>query len=258
MAERILVVDDDKEFRQEFRSCFEEYGVVDAANGVEALQILKKPNEIDLVLLDVMMPGKSGLDILKEIKQTDPQLSIIMLTGYSSKDVAVEALKGHADDYIEKPLDVEKTKETIERILMSKRGEDVPETSDIKGKIERIKRFVEINCYKKVSLSDAAKAVYLSPKYVSRIFKKYTKTDFSEFKLKIKIEKAKELLTKAGYNVNLTSDKLGYENPESLIREFKKLVGYTPAEYKKRHLSVKTKIKKQSKPRVKPKRKKRK
>lgn len=237
MAERILVVDDDKEFRQEFRSCFEEYGVVDAASGDEALQILKKPNEIDLVLLDVMMPGRSGLDILKEIKQTDPQLSIIILTGYSSKDVAVEALKGHADDYIEKPLDIEKTKETIERILMSKKGDDAPETSDIKGKIERIKRFVEINCYKKVSLTDAARAVYLSPKYVSRIFKKYTKQDFSEFKLKMKIEKAKELLTKAGYNVNLTSDKLGYENPESLIREFKKLVGYTPAEYKKRYFS---------------------
>ena len=62
------------------------------------MQLLRKPNEIDLVLLDVMMPGLSGTEVLREMKKLSPNLAIIILTGYSSKDVAIEALKGHADD----------------------------------------------------------------------------------------------------------------------------------------------------------------
>ncbi len=102
MPYNVLLVDDDKMFREELREALEDYRVVEAANGKEALEILKKPNEIDIVMLDVMMPGLPGTEVLKEIKKISPSLSVVMLTGYSSKDVAIEALKGRADDYIEK------------------------------------------------------------------------------------------------------------------------------------------------------------
>jgi len=234
MPFNILLVDDDKDFRDEFRDYLEDYEVIEASNGEEALELLRKPNVIDVVILDVMMPGLRGTEVLKEMKRIDPDLGIIILTGYSSEDIAIEALKGHADDYMQKPVDIGKAKEIIERLLESKKGEADIDTLGIKGKIEKVKRFAERNYHKKVSLKDAAQSVYLSPKYLSRIFKQSTGKSFSDYKLKIKIEKAKELLIKTGYNINQVAEKLGYENVESFIRLFQRFARYTPTEYRKK------------------------
>jgi len=235
---RILLVDDDSIFRSEFRECFEEYGIAEASNGEEALKILKKPHEIDLVILDVRMSGMSGIEVLEKIKKMFPDMRIFILTGYSSKDVAVEALRGKADDYIEKPLDIDKTKELIESVFETnsiKQG--IP--GDIKTKIERVKDFLRRNCFKKVGLKDAANAVCLSPKYLSRIFKEYAKTGFNEYKLRLKIDAAKKFLEKSGYNVDQISDKLGYQNSESFIRQFKKLTKCTPTEFRRKYFKKK-------------------
>ena len=242
MPYNILLVDDDREFREEFRDYLEDYEIIEASNGEEALKLLKKPNVIDLVILDVMMPGLRGTEVLKEMKKIDPDLGIIILTGYSSEDVAIEALKGHADDYIQKPLDIDKTKEIIERLLETRRGEGDIDITDMKGKIERIKYFVQRNYHKRVTLEDAARLVYLSPKYLSRIFQQNTGMGFNKYKLEIKIKKAKELLKKTGYNIGQISDRLGYQNIESFVRIFKKFIGYTPTEYRDK-VKIKTKKK---------------
>ncbi|MGE5308634.1 MAG: response regulator [Deltaproteobacteria bacterium] len=234
MSDKILLVDDDKDFRTEMRYFLEDYEVTEASNGTEALNILKRPNEIDLVILDVVMPGLNGTDVLKEVRKIAPEVGIIILTGFSSKTVAIDALKGRADDYLEKPIDPERTKEIIETLLARKRGEPEITASDIEGKIERVKKFTERNGDKKVCLKDAAVAVCLSPKYLSRIFKQSTGTGFSEYKLQLKIKRAKELLETTGYNIDQISDKLGYQNAESFIRIFKKMIDLTPTEYRKR------------------------
>ncbi len=234
MPDKILIVDDDADFRQEFKDCIEDYEVMEASGGMEALRLLKRANEIGVVVLDVMMPGLSGTDVLGEIKKIEPNLGIIILTGHSSEGVAIEALKGHADDYIEKPIDIAKIKEIIEKLLAKRKGVSAIDTSDTKGKIQKVRQFIERNWYKKTTLKDAGEAVCLSPKYLSRIFKENTGEGFNEYRLKIKIEKAKELLSKSGYNVNQVSDKLGYENAESFIRQFKKLARCTPTEYRKK------------------------
>jgi Response regulator containing CheY-like receiver, AAA-type ATPase, and DNA-binding domains len=117
MPEKILVVDDDEDFRSEFKVSIEEYDVLEADSGQKALELLRKPNEIDLVILDVVMPGLTGTEVLKEIRRMSPGLGIIMLTGYGSKDTAVEALRCSADDYVEKPVDIDRIKEIIEKVL---------------------------------------------------------------------------------------------------------------------------------------------
>jgi two-component system, response regulator YesN len=227
MPYTLLLVDDDRDFRQEFRDHFDEYVVLEAASGEAALQLLRKPNEVDLVLLDVRLPGQRGTQVLQTIRRMDPNLGIIILTGYSSKDVAVEALQGHADDYLEKPLRLDRVKATIERVLAS-HGTDPPlETSDPAAKVEKAKRFAERNWNLKISLHDAAEAVHLSPKYLSRLFKQMAGTGFSAYRLRIKLRKARELMEK-GQNVSQVALSLGYENSESFIRIFKKYEGTTP------------------------------
>ena len=72
MAEKILIVDDDAEFRQELRDSLDDYEVIEAPSGDECLKILKRANEIAVVVLDVQMPGLSGTEVLEEIKKYDP------------------------------------------------------------------------------------------------------------------------------------------------------------------------------------------
>lgn len=233
MPEKILLVDDDRDFRNEFKDCFDEYEVVEAASGEEALKILKHPNEIDLVILDVRLPGLDGTEVLREIKRDNPGLGIIILTGFGSKDVAVDALRAHADDYLEKPFDIDAAKRIIENILKSKKGSADFGSGGMKAKLEHAKRFIQRNVHKRVSLSDVAAVVFLSPKYLSRVFKEKTGVRFNEYRLSIKIDEAIKLLTKTDYNISQIAQKLGYGNMESFIRQFRKRTGYTPSVYRK-------------------------
>ena len=120
MPNKILLVDDEADFREEFKDYFRSYDIVEAGTGEAAIAILKRPNEIDLVVLDVRMPGIQGTEALVEMKKMTPGLPIIILTGNSSEDVAIEAIKGHADDYLQKPVDLPTIKESIERLLEAK------------------------------------------------------------------------------------------------------------------------------------------
>jgi len=240
MVDKILIVDDDDDLRSELVSLLEGYEVVEAGSGESALNILKKANEISLVILDVMMPGLNGLDVLAQIKKDNPRIKVIILTGHSSKDTAIEALKSRADDYIEKPIFIDRIKEAVEKFIDAPVSDAGSMPLDLKGKIEKIKRFVERNCYKKTTLQEAAKSIYVSAKYLSRIFKEQAGIGFNEYKLKIKMAVAKELLGKTTFNVNQVSEKLGYENTESFIRQFKKLVKLTPTEFRKKALKKRT------------------
>lgn len=230
MAHKIMIVDDDSEFREEFREFLKEYDVVEAADGDEAIAILRKPNDIGLVILDVNMPRIKGTEALRTMKEIAPEVRVVILTAHSSEDVVIEALRGHADEYLQKPIDVFETKSVIERLMSTEPGAD----GDCHDKVEKAKEFVERNCFRKTSLADAARAVFLSPKYLSRIFKETTGTGFGEYRLHVQMARAKKLLGSKSYNVNEVAYKLGYKNPESFIRQFKKMSGITPTEFRRR------------------------
>src|SRR5580698_254096 len=242
MAYQILVVDDDADFREELRDCLEEYTVIEAANGIDALVILKKPNAIDLVILDAVMPQKSGTEVLREIKKIKPNLAIIMLTGQSSKDIAIDALKGRADDYIEKPVNVGKFLETVRSILAAKALKGITSVRGVRAKIEQAKQFIERNFDKKVTLEDVAGQACLSPKYFSRIFKEITGQGFNEYRLSIKTSQACALLKNSDFTVTEIANRLGYQNLESFIRMFEKTMNLSPSQY--RHKNQKKSLKK--------------
>lgn len=230
----ILLVDDSRDFREEFRDCLDEYHVVEAASGQEALEILRKPNEIDLVLLDVVMPGMRGTDVLRAMKKMQPDLVVVMLTGYGTKGTAIEALKGRADDFVEKSGDPEKTKELIARLLRDKPSRGEAAIGGTGAKIKRVKYFLERNYDKNVSLQDGAALAHLSPKYLSRVFKQSAGIGFNEYKAKVKAEKAASLLVGTDYNIDEISARLGYANPESFARLFKNVTGLAPSAYRAR------------------------
>jgi DNA-binding response OmpR family regulator len=118
MGYKILYADDDPSIRGAVRSEIVEagYELDEAGDGAEAIQKLEKGN-YDLLLLDINMPGTSGLDVLRFIKDRKLPCRIIMLTGRLGFSVATESLKLGADEYITKPFSVEFLLLTIKRVL---------------------------------------------------------------------------------------------------------------------------------------------
>ena len=100
----ILVIDDEAEIREglELLLSSEGYSVTSAETG-EAGRARLEQEPFDLLLLDVSLPGRSGLDLLRDIRQRDPHLPVVLITAYGSIDMARQAFKSGAQDYITKP-----------------------------------------------------------------------------------------------------------------------------------------------------------
>lgn len=115
---RILVVDDEESLREMLQEFLEEEGMLVelAQNGREALEKLHSLS-LDLVLLDLRMPGMNGIEILQEIKKEEPELPVVVITAYGSIDNAVETLKMGAFDFITKPFKLEELQNAISRAL---------------------------------------------------------------------------------------------------------------------------------------------
>jgi DNA-binding NtrC family response regulator len=104
--ETILVVDDEAGPRESLRMILKPlYDVHTASNGQEALQLIQS-KDIDVVTLDLNMPGLSGIDVLKEIRNLRPKTEVIVITGYGTLNNAQEAIRFGAGDFISKPFNV--------------------------------------------------------------------------------------------------------------------------------------------------------
>ena len=102
----ILVVDDEVGPRESLRMILKPRDEVHtASDGQEALRLIKN-KDIDLVTLDLSMPGLSGIDVLKEIKKLRPSTQVVVITGYGTLKDAQEALRLGAGDFISKPFNV--------------------------------------------------------------------------------------------------------------------------------------------------------
>ena len=121
---RILVVDDEADIREslEYLLTREGYLVETAHNGAEGLRKTESGG-YDLVLLDLMMPDRSGMDVLRDIRQRDRETPVFVITAYGSVPVAVEALKEGASDFFEKPWKNEKLLIEIDRLILKRRLE---------------------------------------------------------------------------------------------------------------------------------------
>src|ERR1051325_528014 len=122
---RVLVIDDEPAIRESLHDLLTVEGgyTVDLAeNGTEGVQKFSRRG-YDLVLLDLMMPDKSGMEVLDEVRKRDRETPIFMITAYGSVEAAVEALKRGANDYFSKPWDNEKLIIEIERMIAGRRLE---------------------------------------------------------------------------------------------------------------------------------------
>ena len=126
----ILVVDDEMGPRESLKMILNpHYTVHVAERGGQAIELLSK-FPVDLVTLDLKMPGFSGINVLEKVKQYDPDIEAIIITGYGSLDTAIEGLRLGAFDYISKPFDVNHILALVKRGL---------ERRNAKSKLRQVK-----------------------------------------------------------------------------------------------------------------------
>jgi two-component system, sensor histidine kinase and response regulator len=117
----LLVVDDEEGPRQSIRIVFkDDYSILMADNGKAALQLAREHN-IDAAVLDIRMPGMSGIEVLNGLKEIDPATEVVMLTAYETLETARQALRLGACDYLNKPFDIASLREAV-RTAMERRS----------------------------------------------------------------------------------------------------------------------------------------
>ena len=134
---RVLVVDDEENIRKSLKMIleYEGFGFLEAGDGESGLQALEETPGIDIVLLDIKMPGRDGLDILREIKAKPYSPEVIMISGQGTIHTAVEATKLGAFEFLEKPLHRERVLLSIRNAL--NQNKLVRENVDLRRKAEK-------------------------------------------------------------------------------------------------------------------------
>ena len=106
---KILIVDDDTSVMTFLNNWLEAKGyrqILSAKTGEEALKIIRKEKDINLVLLDIRLPGIDGIEVLRRIKKINKDIGVIMITAFADEQAAKAAVKEGAYDYIMKPFDL--------------------------------------------------------------------------------------------------------------------------------------------------------
>ncbi len=121
---KVLVVDDEQVHRYMLCSMLEEWGwqCEEADDGVTAVEAVQQ-GPFDAILMDIRMTTMDGMEALKRIHAVNPAIPVVIMTAYSSVDSAIEAIKQGAHDYLTKPLDFDRLRETLE-IAMGHRHQD--------------------------------------------------------------------------------------------------------------------------------------
>lgn len=139
MPIKVLLVDDEKDFVETLAQRLEmrDFDIKTALDGDEALGLIRE-SEFDVVVLDVLMPGKDGIQTLREIKELKPLVNVIMLTGHATVDTAIEGMKLGAYDYLMKPTE---TESLVEKIMSAHKikaeHEERIRQAEIKGLLKR-------------------------------------------------------------------------------------------------------------------------
>ncbi len=116
-TETVLVIDDELGPRESVRFLLKnEYRVLCADSVDEGVRLLKEQRP-DLVIMDIRMPGKTGIEGLREIRAIDADVSVVMLTGYGALETAQDALRLGATDYLNKPFDTQEMRAAVRRYV---------------------------------------------------------------------------------------------------------------------------------------------
>lgn len=166
---KIIIIDDDESTRETLSSYLSElnYETYSAEGGLKGIEMVKKVDP-DLVISDINMPDMNGLEVLKSIKAFDEFIQVIIITAFDDMESTIAAMQKGAYDYLEKPIDINRLKISIQRSLenraLSKRLESITPTGNIEYELNNTlvgKSSVMREIYKKIGQASATRVTVL-------------------------------------------------------------------------------------------------
>ncbi len=215
----ILVIDDDAEIYKCIRELLErDYKVFTALSGKDGLNVLQK-EKISLAILDYMLPDIDGLEVLKEIRKSY-KIPVIMITAHGNKEVVLKSWRYQADYYFDKPFKLRDLKEKVQELLKSPQAAfpfDLLRLnpSELSPDIRRSLEFIGSNfssskrIFRKMTLQEVSAITTVTPKHLSRLFKKECNYSMNQIITFLKIEKAKKLLNNKDKEIKEIAYELG-------------------------------------------------
>ena len=237
---KILIIDDEPKIRNGLSNLLtrrEGWEVAGAyENAADALKYLAV-NQVDVMITDIKMPEISGLELIARIRERDKKTAIIIFSGYSNFQFAQRAIELGVSRYLTKPTNPRELICVLEETEKKLGGKQEKEKDS--GKIpnlfvQKAADYIKLNYSEKISIKEIADQLYLSPNYLSELFKKHTGKTISEYLTDYRLEKACQLLDHAEYRVGDVSGMVGIHDGRYFSNMFKKKYGMTPTEYRNR------------------------
>ena len=244
----ILIVDDHPEIRYHIRQILEDdYHIVEAAHGIEALELLKH-NEISLIISDLMMPWMDGFELIEALKANDDfnKIPVLVVSARISEQDQEKVLYQGINDYLQKPFQKKELKLRINNLLNSKKnysGSELNETfsklfdkssldaveKDILSKLDQVimDRIDDEN----LSVFDLANAMAASERQVYRLVKKLTGMTPFEYVAEIRMKYADYLIRKNKVkNATEAAKSIGLKNVTAFSKQYEKKFGMKPTD----------------------------
>lgn len=257
---KLLLVEDEEKIRNGIKSVinWNDLGVslyCEASNGYEALNLIY--NEApDIVLTDIKMPVMDGLQLIEKLGKELPKIKSVIMSGYDDFDYIQKAIKLGVSDYILKPSGAHEIQNVIEKVKkqifeerereiqlqnlmekcicfgIGKNHEAIYSEKSISIVLRNAIKFIEDNYYKDLNRKNVAQEVYITPSYLSILFKKEMGISFVDYLHKIRIQRACELLHDIRYKIYDVAVAVGYNDEKYFFQVFKKYKGMTPMQYR--------------------------
>lgn len=250
---KLLIVDDETEILEGLRTVidWENNGITlcgEACNGIEALEMIHQLSP-DIVIMDIRMPLLDGLELLSKVSQDNLPVKCIILSGYDDFYYAQKAIDLKAANYLLKPcrpkdileavlkataeLDEEKQHEALFQKLKQQYQNSLPTLREKTNKlVESAIEYIHSNYSSDITLDYIAKKIYITPGYLSQLFKQETGVNFLDFLNQHRIQKAKEYLTNTFLKNYEIAEKVGFKNEKYFSQVFKRYTGLTPTQYR--------------------------
>lgn len=247
----ILVIDDNPEILSYLKDILSDiYTVIQAHDGESGFQ--KASSEIpDLIISDVMMPGKDGITLCKELKSqiTTSHIPIILLTARTSTVFEIEGLKTGADDYVTKPFNAKVIKARIQSLLENReklrshllnKVRFEPTTSKLENEddienafIHKAILLVENNLHNtEFGIENMVDELFMSQSTLYRKIKSLTGLSLTAFIRSIRLKKSAQLILSSDLNLNQIAFEVGFNDYKYFKTSFKKQFNCLPSKYK--------------------------
>lgn len=243
---QLIIADDEEKICEGIARLFpwEQIGfhvIAEMHSGQEILDFLKKKDVcVDVILCDIQMPGIDGLEVCRQVSEIS-SARIVLFSSHQNYEYFRKAIQYHAVDYLLKPISYEDLVNCFGKIRIElDRQYGVEAVSECEKNcqgyyekiVELVLEYIREN-YRDASLEKAAVLVGLSASHLSRTFKEKNGTGFSEVLMRVRMEKASEMLSDIRCKSYEVAYEVGYDNPKNFSRAFKSYYGKSPSEYRK-------------------------